>query len=108
MKEPLTLEAHQSARMVVDPLRLFDCSLISDGVAVVLIARGDRARDLRQTPVRLVGMQGTRSGRDEFIFAPRSLGINQQLADAPRLGHSTSKCLRKPAGARGRARLLHL
>jgi acetyl-CoA acetyltransferase len=25
-------------------------------------------------------MQGTRSGRDEFIFAPRSLGINQQSA----------------------------
>src|SRR5215831_13035298 len=40
MKEPLTLAAHQSARMVVDPLRLFDCCLISDGAAVVLIARG--------------------------------------------------------------------
>ncbi len=78
MKEPLTLEAHQSARMVVDPLRLFDCCLISDGAAVVLIARSDRSRDLRQTPVRIVGMQGTRSGRDEFIFAPRGLGINQQ------------------------------
>jgi len=80
MKEPLTLAAHQSARMVVDPLRLFDCCLISDGAAVVLIARGDRARDLRQKPVRVIGMQGTRSGRDEFIFAPRSLGINQQSA----------------------------
>jgi acetyl-CoA acetyltransferase len=80
MKEPLTLAAHQSARMVVDPLRLFDCCLISDGAAVVLITRGDRARDLRQKPVRVIGMQGTRSGRDEFIFAPRSLGINQQSA----------------------------
>jgi acetyl-CoA acetyltransferase len=78
MKEPLTLEAHQSARMVVDPLRLFDCCLISDGAAVVLIARGDRARDLRQKPVRIISMQGLRSGRDEFIFAPRGLGINQQ------------------------------
>ncbi len=80
MKEPLTLAAHQSARMVVDPLRLFDCCLISDGAVVVLIARGDRARDLRQKPIRVIGMQGTRSGRDEFIFAPRSLGINQQSA----------------------------
>src|SRR5262244_4401180 len=57
MQEPLTVVAHQSARMVVDPLRLFDCCLISDGAAVVLIARGDRARDLRQKPVRVVGMQ---------------------------------------------------
>jgi acetyl-CoA acetyltransferase len=80
MQAPLTLDAHQSARMVVDPLRLFDCCLISDGAAVVLVARGDRARDLRQPPVRIAGMQGTRAGRDEFIFAPRSLGINQQSA----------------------------
>jgi acetyl-CoA acetyltransferase len=80
MREPLTLAAHQSSRMVVDPLRLFDCCLISDGAAVVLIARGDRARDLRQKPVRIVGMQGIRAGRDEFIFAPRALGINQQSA----------------------------
>jgi acetyl-CoA acetyltransferase len=78
MKQPLTLEAHQSARMVVDPLRLFDCCLISDGAAVVLVARNDRARDLRSKPVRIIGMQGMRSGRDEFIFAPRGLGINQQ------------------------------
>jgi len=78
MREPLTLEAHQGSRMVVDPLRLFDCCLISDGAAVVLIARGERARDLKQPPVRIAGMQGTRAGREEFIFAPRGLGINQQ------------------------------
>jgi acetyl-CoA acetyltransferase len=78
MRAPLTLQAHQAARMVVDPLRLFDCCLISDGAAVVLLARGERARDLRQKPVRIIGMQGTRAGREEFIFAPRGLGINQQ------------------------------
>jgi acetyl-CoA acetyltransferase len=78
MRAPLTLQAHQSSRMVVDPLRLFDCCLISDGAAVVLLARGKRARDLKQKPVRIAGMQGTRAGREEFIFAPRGLGINQQ------------------------------
>ena len=78
MREPLTLEAHQASRMVVDPLRLYDCCLISDGAAVVLIARQERARDLRHKPVRIAAMQGTRAGREEFIFAPRGLGINQQ------------------------------
>ena len=78
MKEPLTLEAHQSSRMVVDPLHLYDCSLITDGAAVVLITSAERARDLKQRPVYISGMQGMRSGRDEFIFAPRGLGINQQ------------------------------
>lgn len=78
MKQPLTLEAHQGARMVVDPLRLFDCSLITDGAAVVLITSAEKARDLKQPPVVICGMQGLRSGREEFIFAPRGLGINQQ------------------------------
>jgi len=78
MQQPLTLEAHQTARMVVDPLRLFDCCLISDGAAIVLVTRADRARDLKQNPVRIAAMQGMRSGREEFIFAPRGLGINQQ------------------------------
>ena len=64
--------------MVVDPLRLFDCCLISDGAAIVLVTRRDRARDLKQKPVRIAAMQGMRSGREEFIFAPRGLGINQQ------------------------------
>ena len=86
MKEPLTLAAHQSSRMVVDPLRLFDCCLISDGAAIVLVASGERAKSLKQKPVRIAGMQGIRSGRDEFIFAPPGLGINQQSGrpSAPR------------------------
>jgi acetyl-CoA acetyltransferase len=78
MREPLTLEQHQTARMVVDPLRLFDCCLITDGAAVVLVTSAERARDMKQKPVRVGAMQGTRAGREEFIFAPRGLGINQQ------------------------------
>ncbi|HKC45878.1 MAG TPA: thiolase family protein [Burkholderiales bacterium] len=80
MKKPLTLAEHQAARTVVDPLRLYDCCLVTDGAAVVLVTSAERARDLKQLPVYIAGMQGLRSGRDEFIFAPRGLGINQQRA----------------------------
>jgi acetyl-CoA acetyltransferase len=84
MKEELTLEKHQSARMVVDPLRLFDCCLMTDGAVVTLVTTLERARDLRQKAVRIAGMQGIRAGRDEFIFAPPGLGINQQPAGGAR------------------------
>ena len=80
MQEPLSLEAHQTSRMVVEPLRLFDCCLVSDGAAVVLVTSAERARDLKAPPVYLSSMQGIRAGRDEFIFAPPGLGINQQAA----------------------------
>src|SRR5690606_31709157 len=65
-------------RMVVDPLHLFDCCLITDGAVVTLVTTMERARDMKQKPVRIAGMQGIRSGRDEFIFAPPGLGIAQQ------------------------------
>jgi acetyl-CoA acetyltransferase len=78
MKKPLTLEEHQASRMVVDPLRLFDCCLVTDGAVVALVTSADRARDLREPPVYIAGMQGIRAGRNEFIFAPPGLGINQQ------------------------------
>jgi acetyl-CoA acetyltransferase len=78
MNKPLSLAEHQSSRMVVDPLRLFDCCPVSDGAVVILIARAERARDLKKAPVYISGMQGLRAGRGEFIFAPPGLGINQQ------------------------------
>ena len=78
MKKPLTLEEHQASRMVVDPLRLYDCCLVTDGAVVTLVTSADRAHDLKEPPVYISGMQGIRAGRSEFIFAPPSLGINQQ------------------------------
>jgi acetyl-CoA acetyltransferase len=78
MRAPLTLDDYMRSRMIVDPLRLFDCCLINDGAVVVFVTSMECARDLKQNPVRIAGMQGMRSGRDEFIFAPPGLGIGQQ------------------------------
>ena len=78
MRKPMTRADHRASREVVAPLRLFDCCIVSDGAVVVLITSTERARDLRQPPVLISGMQGIRAGRDEFIFAPPGLGINQQ------------------------------
>jgi acetyl-CoA acetyltransferase len=77
-KQRLTLEDYLAARYVVEPLCLYDCCMVTDGAAVVLVTSAERARELRQPPVYVSGMQGLRSGPDEFIFAPPGLGINQQ------------------------------
>ena len=78
MDKPMSLDDHRASREVVAPLRLFDCCIVSDGAVVVLVTSAERARDLRKPPVLVSGMQGIRAGRDEFIFAPPGLGINQQ------------------------------
>jgi acetyl-CoA acetyltransferase len=56
MREPMTLEDHQSSRPIVDPLKKFDCCLISDGAVAVIVTAADRAHDCRKTPVDLLGM----------------------------------------------------
>ena len=78
MRTPMTVADHQASRMVAEPLHLLDCCLMTDGAVVVLVTTAERARDLRQVPVRVTGMQGIRSGKEEFIFAPRGLGLAQQ------------------------------
>ena len=78
MKKELTLDDYMASRMIVDPLRLFDCCLVTDGAVVTLVTTMERARDLRQKPVRIAGMQGIRSGKEEFQHAPPGLGIAQQ------------------------------
>lgn len=55
MKEPMTLDDHQSSRMISDPLRMFDCSLESDGAACVILSAAETARDLRKPPVYVMG-----------------------------------------------------
>ncbi len=46
----LTLEEHQSSRMVADPMHLFDYCLETDGAAAVLVTTAERARALKQRP----------------------------------------------------------
>lgn len=76
-RTPLTLDDYRAARAIVDPLRLFDCSLVGDGAVCVLITRADLAT-AAQRPVRVTGVQGVQAGRETFIFGPRGLGYGQQ------------------------------
>ncbi|HZR81223.1 MAG TPA: thiolase, partial [Candidatus Binatia bacterium] len=58
-RTPLTIDQHQSSRMIADPFRLFDCCQENDGGAVVLVTSAERARDLAQRPVYVMaGAQG--------------------------------------------------
>jgi acetyl-CoA acetyltransferase len=70
---PITMEDHHRSRWVVAPLRLLDCTLVSNGGVAVIVTSSDRARDLRQKPVYIQGMgQGhfgdaQRRGREPMI-----------------------------------------
>lgn len=52
---PMTLDDHQSSRMISDPLRLLDCCQESDGAVAVVLTSADRARDVRSQPIAVLG-----------------------------------------------------
>lgn len=54
----LSLDEIMSARMISSPLSRYDCCLVTDGGGAVIMTRADRARDLKQAPVYLLGAAG--------------------------------------------------
>ncbi len=55
MRSPMDLGAYCASHMIADPLRLLDCSPVSDGGAAVVITSADRAGKGGKPPVRVIG-----------------------------------------------------
>lgn len=59
-------QAIAQSRWVADPYRLFNCSRETDGAAALLVVSAERARDLRRSPVYVLGVaQGAPLGGGE-------------------------------------------
>jgi len=54
-RQPLTIEQVLNSRMISTPLRFLECCVISDGGGAVVVTSAERARDLRQRPVYVLG-----------------------------------------------------
>jgi len=102
MRDPLSIEEVLKARMVSDPLSVRDCCLVTDGGGAFVLVRADRARDLPQKPVYVLGnatanwnrqvssmhdltvTSASQSGREAFAMAgltPADMNV-VQLYDA--------------------------
>lgn len=75
--KPMSREDYFASRFIIEPLRLFDCSVEVDGAAAMIITTSDRARDSRKPPVHLLGFQGINAGPNEFGMGQPGLGFNQ-------------------------------
>ncbi|HEV3452112.1 MAG TPA: thiolase [Acidimicrobiia bacterium] len=63
MREPLTLEDYFAARLVAEPLCLYDFCLECDGAVAVVTVGAERAKDLRQPPVMVTASAHGGHGR---------------------------------------------
>src|SRR5207302_11141988 len=54
-REPITVDDVVSSRLIADPLHLLDCCVISDGGAACVVTTEERAADLPNRPVHVLG-----------------------------------------------------
>src|SRR5450432_3811122 len=59
MRKIITMEQALSGKPISEPLTVYDCSLISDGAAAVLIAPLERASEFTDKPIRVLGISQT-------------------------------------------------
>jgi acetyl-CoA C-acetyltransferase len=59
MKKVITMEQAMAGKPIADPLNVYDCSLISDGAAAVLIAPLERAHEFTGKAVKVLGIAQT-------------------------------------------------
>ena len=62
--KPLTVAEHQASRLIVDPLRLFDCCQESDGGCAQVVTTVERARELGAKAAVVRGI-GQAAGADQ-------------------------------------------
>jgi acetyl-CoA C-acetyltransferase len=59
MRKVITMEQALKGKPISEPLTVYDCSLISDGAAAVMIAPLERASEFTDKPVRVLGISQT-------------------------------------------------
>lgn len=66
--QPLDHDRYQGARLISEPLRLFDCSRENDGATAILVTSSERAGDFRGTPAYILsGVQGAGADWTESV-----------------------------------------
>ena len=69
LRSPLSLEEYLNARLICDPLRLYDCVLPCGGGEAIVVTSVDRARKLPRPSVRLLaGGEMTNYHPDELLL----------------------------------------
>jgi len=72
MRTPITVEDVLASKPIAAPLNMLDCCLISDAAGALVVTRAERAADLAQKPVYLLGA-GEAFTHEHILAAPSLL-----------------------------------
>jgi acetyl-CoA acetyltransferase len=60
-RDPITVDDVVDSRMIADPLHMLDCCSITDGGGAFIVTTAERAKDLQQPPVYVLGAAGAQT-----------------------------------------------
>jgi acetyl-CoA acetyltransferase len=86
-RDPITRDDVLASRMIADPLHKLDCCVISDGGGALILTTAERARDLRQPPVAVLGAAGGMTHwnigqMDDFTTSAAAVAVPEAFARA--------------------------
>ncbi len=81
-REPISIQDVLNSRMIADPLHLLDCCVVSDGGGAVLVTTEERARDLKQKPIFVLG--SSESHTHAHISQMPDMTVTAAAVTAPR------------------------
>ena len=81
----ITVEDVMRSRKIADPLKLLDCSPVSDGAAAIIIADERMAKKARKTPVWIKGIAHC---ADAYLLGDRDLANPRALREAARRAYA--------------------
>ncbi len=70
---PLTIEDYLNSEILVDPLCRWDFSLQSDGAGAFIVTTAERAKDLKQPPIYIMGIGVAQPKMSHHIYIRRDL-----------------------------------
>lgn len=81
-REPITVQDVLNSRLIADPLHLLDCCVVSDGGGAILVTTEERAGDLKQRPIFVLG--SSESHTHAHISQMPDLTVTAAAMTAPR------------------------
>lgn len=87
-ERPLTFEEHQSARPIVEPLRLYDCCQETDGGAACVVVSPERAKDLPNKPAVIRAVAQGAAGNQESMTS----FYRPEIAEIPSMDIVARQC----------------
>jgi len=84
----ITVDDVMTSRKIAEPLKLLDCSPVSDGAAAIIIANEESAKRARKAPVWIKGIAHC---ADAYFLGDRDLADPRALTDAARRAYAMAR-----------------